>query len=684
MSESRKLKVDWPGGLKLRDQPEPTDASYTGIVVPYGSTVDAIGDPHRYDDRFTFQQVRTSEGHEGWLTYRDSDTLLLASVDVVSFAPPSAPPESDQQLRVMWPAGLRMRSQPEPSLASFSGVIVPKDTVVTAIGEPSFHPEGYVFQRARTPDDRVGWLTLSHDDTVYLERVIPEGEQPGPETETSIRWVNWLDGLKLRDLPEPSVASFTGIIVPFGAKVITLGTPQAHADGYTFQKVRLSDGHVGWLTLSFGDTQYLSAQQPTLTTKPIQTAQVSPAAGLWAEMRGSPDGAVEWWVGGSVPLRVIDPISAGAKMGQSGQWIEVETPAFKRGLIAAKYLKPFQRSARQAPLRRGESAYIYGVHDRYDRNVLKSAGVTGWVLFTHGIDTDVQGAGGDLSTYYEWERDGFGVLARLNHGYGSSGTIPEPHEYEAFAHTCAAFVDRSIDRADPKGGCHIWVIGNEMNNPREWPGNDNGQGGSPITPEGYADCFNRVYRAIMQVYQNIPGLSPADATVVMGAVDPYNAVAGCNGDWFTKALRRIDALDGFAFHAYTHGTEPALITHRKLFGDEHNPPKRFPDRLLSWQYYHFYAYRTFMDLIPARWRDVPVFITETDQVQKEWANANTGWVRNMYAEVNRWNADPDHQRIYCSLLFRWEAFDGWQIKDKGGVLDDLKAAAQRKYKWRTA
>jgi hypothetical protein len=56
----------------------------------------------------------------------------------------------------------------------------------------------------------------------------------------------------------------------------------------------------------------------------------------------------------------------------------------------------------------------------------------------------------------------------------------------------------------------------------------------------------------------------------------------------------------------------------------------------------------------------------------------------MYAEINRWNANPNRQRIYCSLLFRWEAFDGWQIKDKGGVLDDLKAAAQRKYKWRAS
>ncbi len=47
----------------------------------------------------------------------------------------------------------------------------------------------------------------------------------------------------------------------------------------------------------------------------------------------------------------------------------------------------------------------------------------------------------------------------------------------------------------------IWVIGNEMNNPREWPGS----GGDPsknITPENYAACFNKVRAAIKSVQPN--------------------------------------------------------------------------------------------------------------------------------------------------------------------------------------
>lgn len=674
MPNIKKLQVDWPDGLKLRAEPEPTNAVWTGIKVPHRTVVEAIGDVHRYDERFSFQEVRTPDGRRGYLTYRDGDTVYLkpAAVEPSRLAV--------KRMQVTWSQGLRLRVQPEPSTASFTGVIVPQGTIVAAIGDPVTHTDGYVFQRARTPEDRVGWLTRSCGDTVYLVEVEEEVEPVEPPAEVGKLWVNWYDGLRLRERPDPSMGSFTGIIVPYGTQVTALGDPVAHPLGYEFQEVRLEDGEEGYLTLSYGSTTYLSEEKPA--TQPISLLQVSPVAGMWAEMRGSPSGPTQWWVGGGVPLRALNPAEAGAKIGQAGQWIEVETPAFKRGYVAAQYLKPFTSRPRGAGARPGESPYIYGIHDAYDRNLLTSAGVTGWMLITYGTGTDYDGTGGDRDRFYEWSNAGFGIVARLNHGYGSSGTVPEPHLYDDFARTCAAFVERSIDPANPKGGCHVWIIGNEMNNPREYPGNHDGVGGRPITPESYADCFNRVYQAIKRVYQNAPGLSPADGVVVPGAVDPYNAQAGCNGNWFVRMLRHVEALDGITLHAYTHGTDPALITDRKQFGGEHDLPVRFPDDQLTWQYYNFYAYRTFMDLIPAKWRHVPVFITETDQVQRDWANTNSGWVKNMYAEVNNWNSDPSRQQIRCALLFRWEAHDGWQIKDKPGVLDDFKEAAQRKYKWR--
>ncbi len=143
-----------------------------------------------------------------------------------------------------------------------------------------------------------------------------------------------------------------------------------------------------------------------------------------------------------------------------------------------------------------------------------------------------------------------------------------------------------------------FIIGNEMNNPREWPNPD----GDPnqfnlacaITPQGYADCFNRVYRAIKAVAPN--------ARVVPGAVDPYNALYLECMQYFTQMLARIDALDGFAFHTYTHGPETSRITSLETFG---NDP-------LRWQYYDFRSYTTLLDHIPAKWRQ-PAGLSDRDR-----------------------------------------------------------------------
>lgn len=77
----KKLRVDWPDGLKMRSQPEPTNETYIGVKVPHQTVVEAIGEPRKYDDRFSFQKVRTPDGKEGWVTYRDGATTYLVEAE---------------------------------------------------------------------------------------------------------------------------------------------------------------------------------------------------------------------------------------------------------------------------------------------------------------------------------------------------------------------------------------------------------------------------------------------------------------------------------------------------------------------------------------------------------------------------------------------------------------------------
>src|SRR6476469_2689061 len=91
--------------------------------------------------------------------------------------------------------------------------------------------------------------------------------------------------------------------------------------------------------------------------------------------------------------------------------------------------------------------YIFGVHDSgswMDR--LEGAGRQGWVLITELVRNNPPGA-----NYSAHSNRGFGVLVRLNWGYGSDGTIPAPAQYDQFANLCKAWVNASP-------GAKAWII----------------------------------------------------------------------------------------------------------------------------------------------------------------------------------------------------------------------------------
>jgi LysM repeat protein len=316
----------------------------------------------------------------------------------------------------------------------------------------------------------------------------------------------------------------------------------------------------------------------------------------------------------------------------------------------------------------GESPYIFGIHDRGGEHLMAEKEKKGWILITEQIGRNPYDQSGKY--YLDLTDSGYGVIVRLNHGYHDGagsypGTIPEQdaseQNYQDFAVRCGNFVEQST-------GCHIWIIGNEMNHENEWPGGPEGQ---PITPERYAECFRRCRQEI----HNRPGHE--DDQVVVGAVAPWHDRMKYSenerGDW-VKYLADILALvkshcDGIALHTYTHGPDKDLITSKARM------EQPFEDR-----YYEFRAYREFLAAIPPSLRGLPVYITETDQFVP-WAPRNTGWVQAAFAEIDEWNQEPTHQKIRCLLLYRWQRYDRWAFRDILEVQDDFRAALDNDYRW---
>jgi len=450
--------------------------------------------------------------------------------------------------------------------------------------------------------------------------------------------------------------------------------------------IRTPDGVEGYAA-----AWYLWPCEEEFIGEPITHLVVRSASGLNVREKPGTDLAPSWHVVDGTVLEVReDTKKVWTKVGQD-RWIEVCTPSLHEGYVNGLYvqaqrLADGRKPVEDAALPYGECAWIFGIHAAGAttpadfRFLFQGKNKTGWVLFTEAIGADPRHGGGH--DYTDWSHDGYGVIVRLNHGYEPAGTLPVRAKYADFAQACACYVQNSQ-------GCHIWIIGNEQNNVREHPGGAD-HPTEHITPQMYAEAFNLARQRIKEVQP--------EAIVVPGAVDPYNTypwrllgnLRNRPLEYFKEMLGYIDDLDGIALHTYTHWLDVGLITAPTTFQDEFLQPGTPKEH-----YYDFQAYRAFAEAIPAKWRDRPIYITESnhwlalehqprnqdEESRVGWVDKNKGWVRAAYAEIHHWNSMPYAQQIHCLLIYRWTG-DAWAIETKWAIQEDFKQALDHDYRWR--
>lgn len=249
-------------------------------------------------------------------------------------------------------------------------------------------------------------------------------------------------------------------------------------------------------------------------------------------------------------------------------------------------------------------------------------------------------------------------ITRLNWGYGSTGTLPIPDEYQMFAERVAAYVRASR-------GCHIWVIGNEPNLPREWPD------GRPIFPWDYAACYKLCRRAI----KAIPGHE--NDQVLIAALGPWNDLlkypGNINGDWvqyFVDVMKACDGeIDGFGLHAYTHGYDVALVTSTAKM-----------DAPFQNRHFNFRTYQDYLLAIPDELAHLPSYITE--------ANGDGPWqavglMPAMLEDVDSWNKrNRGLRQVHAVIWYRYPKYDEnarFAIQGKPDVINEYRAAIGRGY-----
>lgn len=282
---------------------------------------------------------------------------------------------------------------------------------------------------------------------------------------------------------------------------------------------------------------------------------------------------------------------------------------------------------------------LYGLHDRAASLEVPNGG---WCVDTIALSENPTPLIYD--PHVNW-------IVRANWGYGLTGTIPLPAEYQKFADACASYIFHSQN-------ANIVIIGNEPNHENERPS------GVYITPAQYVDCFIKCRDAIKR--------AKPQSQVLPAPCAPYHADPTNWLDYWREMLNLIAAnggCDGIPFHAYTRSSNPADIT---------NPAKMGPP--LETQYSGFLTYQDALDAVPLKLGHLPAYGTEFCEIlPKGWDDANTGVVQAAYAEIDEWNRSEGRLPIQCLILYRWPKYDKWFIEGKRGVIEDFRAAVGKGY-----
>ncbi len=246
-----------------------------------------------------------------------------------------------------------------------------------------------------------------------------------------------------------------------------------------------------------------------------------------------------------------------------------------------------------------------------------------WVLIVNYVGASPENVERNFSAddrlLYQNLQQRYGLIVRYDYGFNGSGTVPPSEElYDDFARTVATHVRLYLvpDKPSPPAG-PVVVVGNEMNNPREWPW------GQPISPTTYAEIFNIVYREVKSVLPT--------AQVIPGAVDPYNDALMKADEYQKRLLEGIAMCDGISLHLYSFSDA----------GESCVVPQPLTNAGTHWD---VWAAIRLKEAIPARFRHLPLYITEfgihrytpagalspslgwPSDVPENWLSACTGFV----------------------------------------------------------
>jgi len=269
---------------------------------------------------------------------------------------------------------------------------------------------------------------------------------------------------------------------------------------------------------------------------------------------------------------------------------------------------------------------------------LKAQGLAGLLV----VPVFLTGAGQKLD-FSAYAAAGIRVIVNLRYSWstdcGGMGTFPVPGSIRE-----TAFINAAVWTIRESVGVWGWEIGNEANNPREFPA------GAALTAASVAHVYNAIWDSVRVTDR-----------LSHGALDPFNAAAEDPRDWLRGIYTLAHGADFVAAHGYTRGPDPALV------GD----PERFSDDPLRWQYRNYPGCVTaLLEALPDSYRELGVYVTEFCHLWKtSEATGDAGWVTDARAAdvIRAAHAAAQMAGFAGIALYRWSG-DAWAVSGNGAVL----------------
>lgn len=198
-----------------------------------GASVIVLSERNLKADGYEWTKVKLGDGQIGWV----ASTFLRGPQAQPPATPPKQPVAQAPKVRVAYVTAQNVNLRAAPSTTAEVVTMVSAPEKVTLLDTKPVKQGNYVWQQIQTSSGKKGWLV-----TQFLGSAKPQAMA------SSVRHIR---GDKVNIRKTPSLKAAVLITAEEGTAVTLVDSKAVKQEGYSWYKIKLADGRIGWVASDF-------------------------------------------------------------------------------------------------------------------------------------------------------------------------------------------------------------------------------------------------------------------------------------------------------------------------------------------------------------------------------------------------------------------------------------------------